>query len=158
MEQRMPGEVENEVERESILTGIQEYPRRWLAGAAVGTLIVGTLFYHFVEGWKLLDSLYFCAMTLVTVGYGDFSPKTDLGKLFTVGYVFAGLGVIAAFIDITARDSLQRSYERGRDQQSADRLRRLRLRERARDIRQQRRRPRSPRRNNPPGNGGETRE
>lgn len=154
----MADEFENEVEHESILTGIQEYPRRWLAGAAVGTLIVGTLFFHFVEGWRLIDSLYFCAMTLVTVGYGDFTPKTDLGKLFTVVYVFAGLGVIAVFIDVTAREGLQRSYERGRAQQSAERLRRLRLRQRAREIRQQTRRPRSPRRNDPSGNGGEIRE
>jgi hypothetical protein len=59
-------------------------------------LAAGTIFYHFVEGWRWLDSLYFCVMTLATVGYGDFAPKTDLGKIFTMLYVFIGIGLLVA--------------------------------------------------------------
>jgi hypothetical protein len=32
-------------------------------------LIIGMVFYHFVEGWRYLDSLYFCSTTLAAVGY-----------------------------------------------------------------------------------------
>lgn len=53
-----------------------------LALVTGGVLALGTIFYHWVEGWRWLDSLYFCVITLAMVGYGDFSPKTDLGKLF----------------------------------------------------------------------------
>ena len=59
-------------------------------------LATGTAFYHFVEGWRWLDSLYFCVITLSTVGYGDFSPKTDPGKIFTIVYVFIGIGLLVA--------------------------------------------------------------
>ena len=59
-------------------------------------LASGTLFYHWVEGWRWLDSLYFCVMTLATVGYGDFTPKTDLGKIFAIFYVFIGIGLLVA--------------------------------------------------------------
>lgn len=62
------------------------------------TLITGTLFYHTIEGWSLLDSLYFSVITLATVGYGDFTPQTDLGKIFTVMYIFMGLGILVGFV------------------------------------------------------------
>jgi voltage-gated potassium channel len=62
-------------------------------------LIVGTLVYHFVEGWAWLDSLYFCVITLSTIGYGDFAPQTDLGKGFTILYITIGIGIILSFIN-----------------------------------------------------------
>lgn len=61
-------------------------------------LSIGTVVYHYVEGWTWLDSLYFSVITLTTIGYGDFSPATDAGKVFTLVYIIVGLGVILSFI------------------------------------------------------------
>ena len=67
-----------------------------LVGAA--TMVgVGTVVYHVLEGWSFLNSLYFSVVTLATVGYGDLTPTTDLAKLFTVGYILVGIGILAAF-------------------------------------------------------------
>lgn len=65
-----------------------------LASITGGVLALGTIFYHFVEGWRWLDSLYFSVITLATVGYGDFAPKTDAGKIFTMVYIFIGIGLL----------------------------------------------------------------
>jgi voltage-gated potassium channel Kch len=65
-------------------------------------LLSGTIFYSQIEKWSLLDSLYFSTTTLTTVGYGDLAPKTDLGKIFTIIYLFVGIGVILGFVNIVA--------------------------------------------------------
>ena len=69
-----------------------------LIATVIVTLLIGTLFYNFVEGWKVIDSMYFSIITLTTVGYGDLTPITDAGKIFTMFYVLTGIGIIFAFI------------------------------------------------------------
>lgn len=59
-------------------------------------LLSGTLFYWQVEGWRPIDALYFSVATLATVGYGDFHPTTDFSKIFTIIYIFIGIGVFVA--------------------------------------------------------------
>jgi voltage-gated potassium channel len=69
-------------------------------------LLAGTLFYHKVEGWSGLDSLYFTVVTLTTIGYGDFVPHTATGKIFTMVYILLGLGVLAVFVSTIAEHTL----------------------------------------------------
>ncbi len=77
---------------------LQDQKFRALLYIAALTLAMGTFFYHSVEGWRWLDSLYFSVITLTTVGYGDFTPKTDIGKTFTIVYIFVGLGFLVGFV------------------------------------------------------------
>jgi hypothetical protein len=56
-------------------------------------LFGGATFYHYTEKWRYLDALYFSAYTMTTVGYGDITPKTDAGKIFTIFFMFAGVGI-----------------------------------------------------------------
>jgi hypothetical protein len=56
-------------------------------------LLIGTVFYVRAEGWSVLDALYFSVVTLATVGYGDFAPRTSIGKMFTIVYILIGAGV-----------------------------------------------------------------
>jgi voltage-gated potassium channel len=76
---------------------------RILLLAAVFILLIGTVFYHLVEHWSWLNSYYFSVVTLTTVGYGDFAPHTNAGKIFTTFYLFIGIGIITAFISYTVR-------------------------------------------------------
>ena len=56
--------------------------------------VIGTVGFHFLEGWNLLDSLYTTIATLSTVGYGDFSPETKAGKIFTIFVIIFGVGMM----------------------------------------------------------------
>ena len=70
-------------------------------------LALGTAFYSQVEGWSIVDSLYFSVITLATVGYGDLSPTTSVSKMFTVIYVFVGIGILLGFVEKIARNVLK---------------------------------------------------
>jgi voltage-gated potassium channel len=71
---------------------------RSLSKLAVIAIASGTIFYWLVEDLRPVDSLYFSVMTLATVGYGDFTPKTDAGKLFTILYALVGIGIVLSFL------------------------------------------------------------
>lgn len=64
---------------------------------ALALLLGGMVLFHWLEGWSWVDSFYFCAITLFTIGYGDLTPTTDLAKILTVLYAFNGIGVLVAF-------------------------------------------------------------
>lgn len=70
-------------------------------------LVIGATFYHLVEGWGWIDSLYFSVTTLATVGFGDFSPTTQAGRVFTIGYIFVGMGLLIAFVNALAHHARQ---------------------------------------------------
>lgn len=71
------------------------------------TLAAGTIFYWRAEGLSLLDAFYLSSITLTTVGYGDLAPVTAAGKLFTVFYIFTGLGIVVGFVNAVARSALK---------------------------------------------------
>ncbi|GAV59858.1 Ion_trans_2 domain-containing protein [Cephalotus follicularis] len=63
-------------------------------------LSVGTLSFFLIrnqiEGKKtngVLDALYFCVVTMTTVGYGDLVPGSVLSKLLACIYVFSGMAL-----------------------------------------------------------------
>ncbi|WP_269849570.1 potassium channel family protein [Methanosarcina horonobensis] len=60
----------------------------------------------------MLDSLYFSVITLTTVGYGDFTPQTVYGKIFTMIYIFFGLGILIGFITPIGEFLVDRRLER----------------------------------------------
>lgn len=70
---------------------------------ALGILLLillagGTLFYWRTEDWSMLDSLYFCVMTVSTIGYGDLVPTSGLSKGFTMAFAILGIGLFASFV------------------------------------------------------------
>lgn len=71
---------------------------RALAVLLIILLMGGTLFYWQVQNWSILDSIYFCVMSISTIGYGDFVPTTPVSKAFTIVFVISGIGLFASFV------------------------------------------------------------
>ena len=98
----------------SIRGALEDPAFRPIFTLVVMLLASGTIFYHQVEDWRWFDALYFCVITLATVGYGDFAPQTDLGKGFTMVYAIVGIGLLLAFINAFAARAQERAGSRRR--------------------------------------------
>ncbi|KAJ6723266.1 POTASSIUM CHANNEL SUBFAMILY K [Salix koriyanagi] len=66
-------------------------------------LLLGVIIYSFntdhfsgIETHPVVDALYFCIVTMCTIGYGDITPLTPVSKVFACVFVLVGFG----FIDI----------------------------------------------------------
>ncbi|MGB0845197.1 MAG: potassium channel family protein [Thiolinea sp.] len=51
-----------------------------------------------VEGMSIIDAYYFLVTTATTVGYGDFSPQTSLGKFLGTVYMVVGIALLGIFL------------------------------------------------------------
>ena len=60
------------------------------------------LVFMVLEGWSFLDAFYFCIVTMSTVGYGDFSPQTALGKIYTIFFLLVGIGIFVLAVTAIA--------------------------------------------------------
>ena len=64
-------------------------------------LLGGAAIFHVIEGWTFLDAVYWADYTILTIGIGDFAPKTHLGRSLLFPYAVGGvmiLGLIVASI------------------------------------------------------------
>ncbi|MEK7594572.1 MAG: potassium channel family protein [Patescibacteria group bacterium] len=93
---------------------------RILLTFALATLATGTVVYHFVEKFSWLNSYYFSVVTLATVGYGDFTPHTPFGKIFTTFYIFIGVGIVTTFITSTMHRRAYKIQERKHNKSKTD--------------------------------------
>ncbi|XP_047341351.1 two-pore potassium channel 1-like [Impatiens glandulifera] len=78
---------------------------------------VGTICFYLLRnqmsGRKtngFLDAIYFCTVTMTTVGYGDIVPSTVLSKLLACAFVFTGMALVG-FILSHAADHLVEKQE-----------------------------------------------
>lgn len=82
---------------------------RVLMGLTTTAVLLAAIVYSRLEGWSLVDSFYFSAVTIATVGYGDLAPKTVGGKIFTVGYLVVGIGLFVALASSVAGHLIHRT-------------------------------------------------
>jgi voltage-gated potassium channel Kch len=59
------------------------------------------------QAWTGIDAMYYSVVTVTTVGYGDFAPTTDEGRVFAMFYILIGLGVVFTVLSDAANYILQ---------------------------------------------------
>ena len=87
-----------EQNRTKLKQSLQHYDK--IVVTALSFITLGTVFYHMIEKLSWVDSLYFTVITLATVGYGDITPQTTAGKLFTIAYVVIGITIFIALAKV----------------------------------------------------------
>jgi voltage-gated potassium channel len=55
---------------------------------------MGTVGFHFIEGWPFFDAFYMTLMTLTTVGYGEVHPLSFNGRLFASLVMLVGVAMV----------------------------------------------------------------
>jgi voltage-gated potassium channel len=83
-----------------------------LIGGAIslfGVFLLGTSWYHLVEGWRWLDAAYMAVITLATVGFMEVMPLGDRGRLFTIVLILMGV-VSIGYIANRFTDALIQGY------------------------------------------------
>src|SRR5438132_2359509 len=80
---------------------------RYALIALGGALLFGTVGFHLIEGWSLVDSLYVTVQTLTTVGYGDVTPRNGTGRLFAVVVMLIGAGGVALAVSTIVQSVVQ---------------------------------------------------
>ncbi|KAI0849761.1 voltage-gated potassium channel [Daldinia vernicosa] len=78
-------------------------------------LLLGAFVFSKIEGWNYLDAIYWADVTLFTVGFGEISPQTTLGRGLLVPYAL--IGVISLGLVIGSIRSM--ILERGKHRLSA---------------------------------------
>ncbi|MGI9621929.1 MAG: potassium channel family protein [Acidimicrobiales bacterium] len=98
---------------ESVSELAHDHAFKLLGVATLSLLVLATVVYKVLEDWSWVDSVYFSTVAVTTVGFGDLAPTTDGSKLFTIFYLFSGVGLITTFLNERFRH-LSESRERRR--------------------------------------------
>lgn len=78
-----------------------------------GIVLVGTLWYKFVEKWSLSESAYMTIITLSTVGFSEVKPLGDRGRLFTIALILMGLLTIGYIVNRFTEALIQGYFQQG---------------------------------------------
>jgi len=66
----------------------------------------------FEPEWSYCECVYFCFLTLSTIGYGDFVPSSVESRFFVIFYVITGLGFLAYLLSEFAQKILKREAKK----------------------------------------------
>ncbi|XVE87640.1 hypothetical protein DITRI_Ditri19aG0004000 [Diplodiscus trichospermus] len=87
----------------------QEFRFKYVLLLLASYLGIGTLWFFLISnqiaGKKtngILDAIYFCVVTMTTVGYGDLVPHSTVAKIFACIYVFTGMALVGLILSKAA--------------------------------------------------------
>jgi len=84
---------------------------KFLAVGILLLLVIGTLGFHFIEGWPLFDGLYMTLTTLTTIGYQETHPLSHAGRVFNTFIIVAGVGMLFLLIGSLTQALIEFEFE-----------------------------------------------
>jgi voltage-gated potassium channel len=78
-----------------------------------GVILIGTLWYWLVEGWRLVDAAYMTVITLATVGFLEVQPLGDRGRLFTIALILMGVISIGYIVNRFTEALIEGYFQEG---------------------------------------------
>jgi voltage-gated potassium channel len=66
----------------------------------VFTMMVGAVGYVIIDDFTLMDAIYQTGITFTTVGFGEISPISSAGRIFTITLIIAGFAVFTMAVGI----------------------------------------------------------
>ena len=75
--------------------------RRSLTNGVISLIVIYAIaipFYVHFEGWDVLDSAYFVTVSITSAGYGDLTPKTSIGRGFTMVLLLTGVSLFFYYV------------------------------------------------------------
>ncbi|WP_179335542.1 ion transporter [Winogradskyella costae] len=96
----------------------------FLFAVMISSVIFGTIMY-LVEGEangfdNIPKSVYWCVVTLTTVGFGDIAPQTALGQLITTFIMILGYGIIAVPTGIVSAEYVKTSQKADKENEALE--------------------------------------
>jgi voltage-gated potassium channel len=89
-------------------------------------IVIGTAGYMIIEGWNFIDAFYMAVITVTTVGFKEVHDISTPGRVFTVLFVFTGVGftlyVAGAFVQFLVEGEIRSILGRRRLDKKIDRL------------------------------------
>jgi len=99
---------------------------RFLAGALLFMIALGTAGFHYIEGWPWFDGFYMVITTLTTIGYQEVHPLSHAGRMFNIVIILGGVSLlflaIGALTQALLEFELQSFFGRRRMEREIGRL------------------------------------
>ncbi|MDQ3919796.1 MAG: potassium channel protein [Acidobacteriota bacterium] len=114
------------------VTNLTQRPRSrarltYSLAALAGVVAFGTVGFHLVEGWSLLDALYMTVMTVTTVGYGAPQELSPAGRAFAIVFMVVGVGtagyLLSSAVQALVRSEILAAYGERRRQREMSKIR-----------------------------------
>lgn len=69
----------------------------------LGLMLVLGIVIGLLEGWSILEAVYFAFVSGLTIGYGDFAPTRPLTRILAIGIGLTGVLLVGLIVALAVR-------------------------------------------------------